>query len=310
MRMLILGGTAFVGRTVVEAALSGGHEVTLFGRGKTGTELFPDVPRLVGDRDSDDYRALQGTSWDALVDVSAYVPRHVRAVAELLAERIGRYLFISSGAVYDWAQGRPGMDETSPRLPAERTTEEVGATTYGPLKVACEDDVMAAYGQRATIVRPGVVAGPYDSSDRFTYWVRRAAQGGQIELPGGRGQLEQPVQLMDSRDLANLILALLLDDRPGVYNAVGPAEPVTIAGLIHACAAAAGSVVEIVPVAEPAGGTDLPLVATDRSRWDIVGHRSSARARAVGLTATPLKQTAADVLAWDRARGEPPLHPE
>jgi len=300
MRILVLGGTSFVGRAVVEQALGAGHALTLFSRGRTGTELFPAVERRVGDRDDGDYAALAGDAWDAVVDVSAYVPRHVQQAADALQDRAGRYLFISTGSVYDVAQAPDqGLDEDCPRLAPERGTEQVDGDTYGPLKVACEDDTQARWGGRATIVRPGVVAGPHDPTDRFTYWVRRAARGGRVALPGRPGQ---PVQVVDSRDLAHLVVALLDADRTGTYNAVGPAEPTTLQAMVETCAAAAGSTVEVVPVPVEAA----PLVLTDPAA-DPLFRRSAARARAVGLPATPLVQTAADVLAWDRDRGEPEL---
>ncbi|EQD50884.1 NAD-dependent epimerase/dehydratase, partial [mine drainage metagenome] len=162
MRILVLGGTSFVGRAIVEDAQRTGAEVTLFGRGKTGPGLFPDLIRLIGDRDTGDYGALHPGSWDAVVDVSGYVPRHVGQAMNALGDRAGRYLFISSHAVYQRPGVEPGSTEDTPRRPPVRDTEELDADTYGPLKVACEDDVMARYGSRATIVRPGKVAGPHD----------------------------------------------------------------------------------------------------------------------------------------------------
>ncbi|MCX5213859.1 NAD-dependent epimerase/dehydratase family protein [Kitasatospora sp. NBC_00240] len=300
MRILVLGGTSFVGRAVVEDALRSGADVTLFGRGRTGTGLFPGLTRLAGDRDTDDYSALGQGRWDAVVDVSGYVPRHVGRAMDALADRVGRYLFISSNAVYRRSGVGPGADEDAPRRTPVRDTEELVEETYGPLKVACEDDVVARYGPRATVVRPGKVAGPHDPSDMFTYWVRRAARGGRVALPG---DADQPVQIVDSRDLARLVVQLLADDRPGAYNAVGPAEPVTLGGLIRTCAQVAGTQVEIVPVSPDGVAPFFPLV---RDNWPTQ-QRSSARARSAGLPATPLAVTAADVLAWDRGRGEPPL---
>jgi 2'-hydroxyisoflavone reductase len=305
MRILVLGGTSFVGRAIVEDALGAGHQVTLFGRGQTGSDLFPGVERRIGDRSTGDYAALAEGSWDAVVDVSGYVPRHVRQAAGALGDRIGRYLFISTGSVYARG-GSPGTTEDAPRLPPERDTEDITAETYGPLKVACEDDVLATYGQRATIVRPGIVAGPHDPTDRFTWWVRRAARGGRVALPG---RAEQPVQVVDSRDLARLVMQLLADDQPGIYNAVGPAEPTTLAELVRACAAAAGADVEIVLVRPDAVEPGFPLVLPDHTR-DVGFQRSAAKARAAGMPATPLRVTAADVLAWDLERGEPPLATE
>jgi nucleoside-diphosphate-sugar epimerase len=301
VRILVLGGTAFVGRAIVDEALRQRAEVTLFGRGRTGVELFPEVERLVGDRDSGDYGALRGREWDAVVDVSGYVPRHVGQAMAVLGDAVGRYLFISSHAVYarDWAE--PGGTEDAPLRPAERGgTEELTEETYGPCKVACEEDVTARYGDRATIVRPGKVGGPHDPQDTFTYWVRRAARGGRVALPG---HPDQPTQVVDVRDVAGLVVRLLLDGRPGAFHAVGPASPTTLGGLIHTCAAVAGTTVEVVPV--PADGSPFPLVRP-KSMWTSL-QRSNARARAAGMPETPLATTAADVLAWDRDRGEPPL---
>lgn len=300
MRILVLGGTAFVGRAIVADALRSGAEVTLFGRGRTGAGLFPGVPRLTGDRDTGDYTALRDGHWDALVDVSGYVPRHVGQAMDALDGRVGRYLFISSHAVYRHTGTTPDPTENAPRRPPRRDTEELDDSSYGPLKVACEDDVLARYGDQATIVRPGKVAGPHDWQDGLTYWVRRAARGGQIAVPADPAQ---PVQVVDSRDLARLVVQLLADDRPGAFHAVGPAEPVTLGGLVQTCARAAGTQVQIVPVPPGAAPPFFPLV---RPYWPGQ-QRSPARARAAGLPATPLQVTAADVLAWDRQRGEPPL---
>ncbi len=300
MRLLILGGTSFVGRAIATDALHHGAEVTLFGRGRTGADLFPDTPRRLGDRETGDYAALHEGVWDAVVDVSGYVPRHVRQAMDALGDRVGRYLFISSHAVYAQTGVGPDNDEETPRLPPERGTEELTAETYGPCKVACEDDVVSRYGARATIVRAGKVVGPHDNQETFAYWVRRAARGGRVALPGDP---DQPMQVVDSRDLARLVVRLLADDRPGAFNAVGPAEPTTLAGLIRTCAGVAGSAVEIVRVAADAAPPMFPLI---RPVWSTQ-QRSAARARAAGLPCTPLAVTAADVLAWDRARGEPPL---
>ena len=300
VRILVLGGTAFVGRAIVEDALRGGAEVTLFGRGRTGAGLFPGVPRLTGDRDTGDYAALRGGRWDAVVDVSGYVPRHVGQAMDALGDRAGRYLFISSHAVYRHTAADPDPTEDAPRRTPLRNTEVLAGDNYGRLKVACEDDVAARYGDRATIVRPGKVAGPHDWQDGLTYWVRRAARGGSVAVPTDPAQ---PVQVIDSRDLARLVVQLLADDRPGAFHAVGPAKPVTLGGLIETCAQAAGTQVEIVPVPADTAPPFFPLV---RSYWPSQ-QRSPAKARAAGLPATPLRVTAADVLAWDRQRGGPPL---
>ncbi|GAA1984126.1 NAD-dependent epimerase/dehydratase family protein [Catenulispora subtropica] len=304
MRILILGGTGFIGRAVVEDALAHGHDLTLFNRGRSDTTLFPQVPRLVGDRDADDYAALATGTWDAVVDCSGYVPRHVNGAMDALGDRVHRYLFISTNAVYQRPGIGPGGTEDTPLRAPIRDTEELLEETYGPLKVACEDDVRARFGARATIVRPGKVAGPHDPQTGLTYWVRRAARGGRVALPG---RPEQPVQLVDSRDLARLIVRLLEDDRAGAFHAVGPAEAVTLADVIHACARAAGTSVEVVPVPwEAFEGELFPLVREDPEEW-ATQRRDPARAVAAGMPQTPLATTIADVLAWDRGRGEPEL---
>jgi len=307
MRVLVLGGTSFVGRAIVDDLVANKHEVTLFSRGKTGAELFPDLERRKGDRDTGDYASLADESWDAVVDVSGYIPRHVNQAMDAVGDRGGRYLFISTGSVYDRKRAPEGMDEDAPRLAPERDTEKITNDTYGPLKVACEDDVTARYGDRSTIVRPGVVAGPYDPTDRFTYWVRRAARGGRIALPG---RPEQPVQVVDSTDLATLVTALLTNDRPGVFNAVGPKDPTTMDGLIRACAEAAGSTVEVVTVPADAVPPGFALVLPNDGSWDVMFRRSARRAHEAGMASTPLVATAAATLAWDRERGEPKLAAE
>jgi len=303
MRILVLGGTSFVGRAIVEQALADGHQLTLFSRGRTGAELFPDVERRTGDRDSGDYASLQDGSWDAVVDVSGYVPRHVGQATDALQGRVGRYLFISTGSVYDHTRAAGPLTESAPRLAPERGTEDYQSQAYGALKVACEDDLLERWGTAATIVRPGIVAGPHDPTDRFTYWARRAADGGRVALPA---RPDQPVQVVDSQDLARLAVALVTDDVDGTFNAVGPAEPTTLEGLVRTCAEAAGSEVEVVPVDPAAVPAGFPLVLPDPS-WDVWFRRNADLARAHGLTATPLQQTARDVLAWDAGRGRPPL---
>ena len=287
-----------MGRAIVEDALRTGAEVTLFGRGKTGAGLFPGLARLIGDRDTGDYAALRSGNWDAVVDVSGYVPRHVGQAMDALGDRAGRYLFISSHAVYQHEGVGPGSTEDAPRRSPVRDTEDL--SSYGPLKVACENDVAARYGSRVTIVRPGKVAGPHDWQDGLTYWVRRAARGGRVAVPGDP---RQPVQVVDSRDLARLVVQLLTDDRPGAFHAVGPAEPVTMGGLIETCARVAGTQVGIVPVPPSTAPSFFPLIKT---YWPSQ-QRSPARSRAAGMPSTPLEVTVADVLAWDRQRGEPPL---
>lgn len=307
MRLLVLGGTAFVGRAIVADALACGSEVTLFGRGRTGTELFPEAERRVGDRETGDYATLRHGEWDAVVDASGYVVRHVEDAMAALGERVGRYLFVSSHAMYDPAAAAPGADEGAPRRVPIRDVrvEELDNDTYGGAKVACEDAVWARFGERASVVRPGRVVGPHDHQGLFVYWVRRAARGGRVAVPGC---VDQPVQVVDSRDLARVVNTLLADERGGAYNVVGPERAITLGGLIQTYARATGSVVELVEVPRDLAPPRFPLIWPPEA-WPTQ-QRSSAKARAAGMPATPLEVTAADVRAWDLARCEPPLDRE
>jgi 2'-hydroxyisoflavone reductase len=305
VRILVLGGTSFVGRAIVEDALRNGADVTLFSRGLTGTDLFPGVPRLIGDRETGDYAALRGASgpWDVVVDVSGYVARHVIQAMDALGGSVERYMFISSHAVYVREGVGPGSTEETPLRPAVWDTqshEELDDDTYGPSKVACEEAVTARYGNRATIVRPGKVAGPHDPQNGLTYWVRRAGRGGRIALAG---RPEQPIQLVDVRDLARLVTRLGADGRGGAFHATG--ETMTLDALIQTCADVAGTDVEVVPVPEDTYSGIFPLVR-EPELWPAQ-YRDSSKARAAGMPATPLPTTIADVAAWDRGRGEPPL---
>lgn len=300
MDVLVLGGTAFVGRAIVEDLLARDHTVTLFTRGVTNADLFPGVARRTGDRAAGDYASLGGGHWDAVVDVSGYVPRHVNQALD--AATAGRYLFISTVSVYDIARcPEAGLDEDAPLLPEVRDTEDASGPAYGGLKVACENDLRSRLGHRLTVVRPGIVAGPWDTTDRFTWWARRGRQGGRIAVPG---RVDQPVQVVDCRDLARLVVLLLEQDRGGAFNAVGPAEAVTLGGLVDACAA--GTPYELVQVPPVERAKGFPLVLDDPA-WDRMFRTSAARARTLGMPATPLATTAADTAAWDAGRGAPPI---
>jgi nucleoside-diphosphate-sugar epimerase len=295
----MLGGNGFVGRAVVDDALARGYDVTSFSRGKSGTPLPAGVTQLIGDREAGDYSALRTGAWDAVVDTSGFRTRDVDQAMDVLGDRVGRYVFISSHAVY--VRDLPaGTDETAPRREPLRDADVLTNDTYGPCKVACEDDVVERYGDRATLVRPGRVTGPGDSSGTALYWIRRGARGGRVALPT---KPEAPLQLVDSRDVAGLITRLVADDRAGAYNATGPDS--TIAELIHTAAELSGSTVDIVPVPFDAVPRRFPLIDPE-SEWGE-RRRNPAKARAVGMPVTPLRRTVADVLQWDHDRGTPPL---
>jgi 2'-hydroxyisoflavone reductase len=298
VRILVLGGTVFVGRTVVEDALARGHEVTLFHRGATGAELFPGVERVLGDRDGG-LGALAGRSFDAVLDTSGYVPRVVAQACEALADA-GRYCFVSSVSAY--AEDATHFDEETGPVDAEPDSEDVQAH-YGALKAACERVVREAFGERALIVRPGLIVGPHDPTDRFTYWVRRFDRGGTILAPAPP---ERQVQFIDVRDVAEWVVRALEDGVSGTYNATG--DPTTLATVLDACAAAAGRETEVRWVDEAllveAGVepyTELPLWIPDgEDPHGRFGGTPNARAVAAGLTLRPLAETVEATLAWAR----------
>jgi len=283
MRVLVLGGTGFVGRAIVERLLADGHEPVLFNRGHH-REMFPEVEQLIGDRYAGGFGALRNGSWDAVVDVTSYLPRDVAQAMDALGDRVGRYLFISSHVVFDGAG--PGL------RPAIRDAEwPLTDDTYGPSKVACEQDLVARLGERATIVRPCKVAGPHDTQDGLTHWVRAAAKGGRVALPGDPAQ---PIQLVDSRDLARLTTILLAANKSGIYTAAG--EETDFKRLIQICAEAADTQVEVVP-----GQSGQAPLVKPKAMWATL-HRTPA---AEMLPLTPLLTTARDVLAWDREAVKP-----
>ncbi len=306
MKLLILGGTVFLGRTVVECALSRGHEVTLFNRGKTAPQLFSNVKQLHGDRDGH-LDALVGRRFDACIDTCGFVPRIVRQSAQLLSSLVDRYLFVSSVSVY--ADPSPqGTDEGGALGTLEDpSAETVTGETYGPLKAACEREVAAAFDGRAVLVRPGLIVGPHDPTDRFTYWPWRADRGGQVLAPG---RPERGVQLIDVRDLAGWILDLLEAEAAGTYNAVSAPGALTMSALLHACCEATSTEGGLVWVpddflvqADVTAWTELPLWIPEK---DPVARGffqfRNDRAVAAGLRFRPLEETARDTLAWVRTR--------
>ncbi len=305
MRLLIIGGTVFLGRHLAELALARGHELTLFTRGQHNPELFPAAERLRGDRKSD-LAALAGRSWDAVIDTCGYVPRDVRASAEFLAPNVGLYTFISTVSVYPTYE-RPGIDENEPvGVLADPSVEEVTGETYGPLKALCEQAAEAAMPGRVLTIRPGLIVGPHDPTDRFTYWPWRVARGGPFLAPEGPGYL---VQYIDVRDLAAWTLTMVEAGRTGVYNATGPAAPQPLGELLAACAEAAG--VPAAPVWASAafleeGGVqpwmELPLWVPDTPEHAGFSQISSAKAVAEGLSFRPTRETCAATLAWARTR--------
>jgi 2'-hydroxyisoflavone reductase len=309
MKILILGGTVFLGRHLVEAALARGHELTLFNRGQHNPDLYPEVERLRGDRDGG-LDALAGRTWDAAIDTCGYVPRLVRASAMLLADAVAHYTFISTISVYsDLSQ--VGIDEQSPvGTLADPSTEEITGETYGPLKVLCEQAAEAAMPGRVLVVRPGLIVGPHDPTDRFTYWPVRVAQGGEVLSPG---RPENPIQVIDARDLAQWTLRMVEERRTGVYNADSPDSLLTMGALLAACRDVGGSDVRFTWVDDEAllaaGATpwsEVPVWVPEREMPGFF-RVSCAKAVAAGLTIRPIAETVRDTLAWHATRPAEPL---
>jgi 2'-hydroxyisoflavone reductase len=303
VRILILGGTLFVGRHLVEAAGTRGHEVTLFNRGQTDPGLYPELETLHGDRAAGDLESLRESTWDAVVDTSARVPRWVRETAALLADRVGHYTFVSSCSVYADTT-LPGTNERSPvHMLEDETTEEItSAEVYGGLKVLCERQLEQALPGRSLSARAGLIVGPYDMSGRFTYWVHRIARGGDVLAPEPR---DQPVQLIHARDLADWLLDMAERGETGVFNATGPEQPLTMEGVLESIVAETGSDARLVWVDEDylvdngvEAWSDLPLWLAPGGNPEVANFLAVDVSKAVGagLGFRPLAQTIRDTL--------------
>ncbi|MGK7379200.1 SDR family oxidoreductase [Planococcus sp. 1R117A] len=313
MKILILGGTRFLGRFLTETALQKGHEVTLFNRGKTNPELFPETEKLIGDRDRD-LKELEGRSWDAVIDTCGYVPWTVRESAELLNDAAGHYTFISTASVYAELE-EPGIDENHVvgQLAPEKVEElkkmeasKVVSEHYGELKFLCEQEVERAFPERSLIIRPGLIVGPYDFTDRFNYWVNRIAKGGEVLAPGRR---HKEVQFIDVRDLAEWIVKLVEAQTTGTFNATGPEKKLTMKKFLEVCKAVAESDAELCWVDENfllghgiEGWSDMPLWIPDREKMAGFLTVDIRKALKAGLTFRPVSETVRDTLAWEAAR--------
>jgi 2'-hydroxyisoflavone reductase len=314
MRLLVLGGTLFLGRHVVAAAQARGHELTLFNRGRTDPRRIPGVEQIHGDREHDLAR-LAGRDWDAVIDTSGYLPRVVEASAETLAGRVERYAFVSSISAYGTFP-ETGLDETAPTAPDPPPGTKDVLEHYAELKAACERRVEAVLPGRVLVIRPGLIVGPRDPTERFTYWVRRLALAGRVLAPRAP---DQPVQLIDARDLAEWIVRMVEARATGVYNATGPSAPLTFGAMLSRIDAAVGSRAQLVWVEEDrlaeAGvepWDELPLWLDLDRNPDFRGFLGVdiGRALAAGLSFRPLEDTALDTLAWARERPAPPPRPE
>ncbi|MBI5836134.1 MAG: NAD-dependent epimerase/dehydratase family protein [Candidatus Eisenbacteria bacterium] len=303
MNILVLGGTQFIGRHIVETLLAAGHGVSVLNRGKSPDELPPRVERIRADRDQGPagLAGLAGRSWDACIDVSGYTAVHVRASATALRERVGRYVYISAVAVYGDPELRP-VRENHPRVaPAAEDVTELDQESYGRLKVTCENLVEEFFPGRCALLRPQVVAGPLDPSGRYTYWVKRATRGGEMLAPGDGWD---HVQVVDVRDVARFARAVVEGGLGGAYNLSGPritwAEFVDILGA-ERVAWVGARVLE----AANLSFLELPLYRPERGPRSGLMDVSNERACAAGLVLTEPAVTARDTGDWMRDREMP-----
>lgn len=304
LRILILGGTGFIGPHQVRYARARGHRITLFNRGKTNPHLFPDVEKLRGDRNGD-LESLEGRSWDVVIDNSASDYRWVEMSADLLADAVEQYIYVSSISAYA-DLSRPGVDEDDPTHSYRSAGVEPGAEElpYGLQKALCEREAREALPGRTTVVRPGLIVGPRDRTDRFTYWPARIDRGGEVLAPGTP---EDPTQLIDARDLTGWMIRLAEAGTTGTFNATGPTRGmgVLLAGIREAVRSDATLTwVDADFLAEHGvqPWTDMPVWMPPRGQYAGIARADIGRALEAGLTFRPLAETARDTLRWHRAR--------
>lgn len=308
LRILILGGTGYLGPATIEAALARGHEVSMFNRGKTRPDLFPTVKRYQGDRDpkkGEGLKSLETGEWDVVIDNSAYFPRMVRASAELLAPRCKQYILISSISAYREPNPLHGDETAKLATMPDPTLENMGKSYeyYGPLKALCEQAAEAAMPGRCTLVRPGYIVGPDDNSGRFTYWPVRFSRGGEVAVPG---RPDDPVQVIDVRDLGTWLVHLAERGTMGTFNAVGAEKAHRWGRIIEACRKASDQ--PSTPVWIPAlflekqQGVDFPIWTPPFGETMGFHRWSNAKALKAGLRFRPIEQTVKDTLAWYRTQ--------
>ena len=309
-KVLILGGTGFIGPHFVNALTAGGHKITLFNRGKRDTEVKPDIEQLLGDRNGQ-IDALKGHDWDAVIDNSAYTPKQVRLTAELLKGHVKQYILISSVAAYaNFAKA--GIDENYELSKlADPTVEEVNGQTYGGLKVLCEQVAEEIYGKQATLIRPTYIAGPGDYTDRFTYWPVRVSKGGEMLAPGAPSD---PFQIIDVRDLADFMRLVVEKHLTGAFNLCNPPRSVTMGSVLDTSQRVTSAETRFTwatpEFLEAQGliGKDLfapsgfPLWTPTNSAYWAMPLISPARAIKKGLKFRSLETTIRDTLAWQATR--------
>lgn len=301
LRILILGGTGFIGPHQVRYAQERGHTVTLFNRGKTNPGLFPNVEKLQGDRAVGDYSALKGRDWDVVIDNPTTLPRWVRQAAEVLKGHAKQFVFVSTISVYD-KNDTPGADEAAAVGTTTEPESEDARRLYGPLKALAEGEARKAFGERATIIRPGLIVGPGDLSDRFTYWPVRLQRGGEVMAPGTPSD---PSQIIDARDLSEFIIRCCENETYGTLNCTGPRSPLTIAEMLGGIRAAmvTDAYLTFVPADFLAEHkvrpwSDMPVWIPPMGETAGFMKRSIDRALKAGLTFRPLADTVRDTLEF------------
>ncbi len=308
LHLLILGGTGFTGPHQVRYALSRGHRVTLFNRGRRPKAWPAAVEELTGDRDRNDYASLVGRRFDACIDNPTSVPSWVRDAAAVLKGNIDHYLFISTISVYA-SDRSPGQDESAPRV-AYTGADAMAETTdslrrnmalYGPLKAWSEDEAHRQFPGITTVIRPGLIAGPGDETDRFSYWPLRLQRGGPVLVP----PLPDPVSFIDACDLAEWTIRLAEQRVFGAFNAVGPAEPMTMGAMLDAIDQTTGrraqwveAPLEFLQAQQVAPWSDLPVWVPGQGDTAGFHRRSNQRALRAGLRCRPVAETSRDLLAW------------
>ncbi len=304
MKILIIGGTQFIGRHITQSLISQGDEVTLFHRGRTNPNIFPGSEHLIGDRNTD-LSALSTGNWDATIDTSAYLPVQVRKLHEALGDKGGRYVHISSVSAYTTPTA-PGYDEELPiQHLADPDNTKLNNSTYGPLKAECERATLETFGSSAetsvSIVRPTYVAGPHDHTGRFTWWVERIARGGNVLAPGPK---DNPFQVIDVRDLADFVVRLAHGDTAGTFHSVSPPPPFTFQNFLETTAEVVGPLDTKFVWADPAQleqigakDEDFPLWAGD-DEDRLISSADPGRALAAGLSPRPISETIRDIHTW------------
>lgn len=305
MKLLIIGGTRFLGRYLVHSAQARGYEVTLFNRGQTNPDLFPQIEQIHGDREKD-LNLLAGRHWDAVIDTCGYFPRIVRMSAEALKDKVENYIFISSISAYSDFSKIGIKESDSLGKMEDETNEDNTPETYGPRKAVCEKAAQDVFGIDSLIIRPGLIVGPHDQTDRFTYWPLRVARGGDILAPD---RPDMPMQIIDVRDLSDFTIELIDQNISGVFNATGPDHALSFGTMLDTCKLVSASdakfkwaPINFLNQNNVAAWSDMPAWIPDTEEDAGFFRVDISKAIHAGLKFRPLEQTVRDTIAWANSR--------